>query len=106
MVSVFSAIVNVLRLCTFPAALCVLSALAGQAVAQETTVVVLGDSNAQGYGVSPQQAFPARLETLLRSSGRSVRVINAGVALDTLGKMLARVDTSVPPGTQIVVVQG
>jgi acyl-CoA thioesterase I len=106
MVSVFCAIVNSLRLWILTGAFCVLSALAASAVAQETTVVVLGDSNAQGYGVNPQQAFPSRLETILRSSGHSVRVINAGVALETLGNMLARLDTSVPPGTQIVVVQG
>ncbi len=106
MVTALSALVNFTRFCIFAAAFCVMSVLAGSAVAQETTIVVLGDSNAQGYGVSPQQAFPSRLETILRSSGRSVRVINAGVALDTFGKMLARVDTSVPPGTQIVVVQG
>ena len=103
MVTELSAFVNSIRLWMFAAALCL---IAGSALAQESTVVVLGDSNAQGYGVGPQQAFPARLESMLRSSGRSVRVINAGVALDTFGKMLARVDTSVPAGTQIVVVQG
>lgn len=106
MITGVSAVADSIRFCTFAAAFCIVSAFAGHASAQEATVVVLGDSNAQGYGVNPQQAFPSRLETMLRSSGRSVRVINAGVALDTFGKMLARVDSSVPSGTQLVVVQG
>jgi lysophospholipase L1-like esterase len=62
------------------AALCL---FAGSAKAQESKVVVLGDSNTQGVGVNPQDAFPSRVETILRSSGRSVRVLNAGVAGDT-----------------------
>jgi len=76
------------------------------ASAQEATVVVLGDSNTQGYGVNPQDAFPARLEALLRRSGRQVRVVNAGVMGDTLGGLLARVDSQVPAGTRLVIVQG
>jgi len=76
------------------------------ASAQEATIVVLGDSNTQGYGVNPQDAFPARLEGLLRRSGRAVRVVNAGVMGDTLGGLLARVDSQVPPGTRLVIVQG
>jgi len=76
------------------------------ASAQEATVVVLGDSNTQGYGVNPQDAFPARLEALLRRSGRAVRVVNAGVMGDTLGGLLARLDSQVPQGTRLVIVQG
>jgi acyl-CoA thioesterase-1 len=76
------------------------------ASAQEATVVVLGDSNTQGYGVRPQDAFPARLEALLRRSGRQVHVVNAGLMGDTLGGLLARVDTQVPQGTRLVIVQG
>jgi acyl-CoA thioesterase-1 len=76
------------------------------ASAQEATVVVLGDSNTQGYGVNPQDAFPARLEMLLRRSGRQVHVVNAGVMGDTLGGLLVRVDSQVPPGTRLAIVQG
>jgi acyl-CoA thioesterase I len=76
------------------------------ASAQDGTIVALGDSNTQGYGVSPQDAFPARLEALLRASGKSVRVVNAGVMGNTLGGLLARVDAQVPPGTRLVIVQG
>ncbi len=72
----------------------------------EGPVVVLGDSNASGTGVGPQEAFPAKLEQNLRSRGRAVSVINAGFPGDTFGGMLARVDFSVPQGTKLVIVQG
>jgi len=32
-------------------------------------IVALGDSNTAGFGLAPQQAYPAQLEALLRSSG-------------------------------------
>jgi len=76
------------------------------AFAQEPLVVVLGDSNTEGYGVGAQAAFPARLEAVLRRSGRHVRVENAGVAGDTFAGMIGRVNASVPPGTNVVIVQG
>src|SRR3974390_3400261 len=76
------------------------------AFAQEPLVVVLGDSNTEGYGVGAQAAFPARLEAGRQRSGRHVRVENAGVAGDTFAGMTGRVNASVPPGTNVVIVQG
>src|SRR3974390_146843 len=76
------------------------------AFAQEPLVLVLGDSNTEGYGVGAQAACPARLEAVLRRSGRHVRVENAGVAGDTFAGMIGRVNASVPPGTNVVIVQG
>ena len=76
------------------------------AFAQESLVVALGDSNTEGYGVGARAAFPARLEAALRRSGHPVRVENAGVAGDTFAGMIGRVNASVPPGTNVVIVQG
>ena len=86
----------------------VLSAIliAGPAQAQSVRIVALGDSNTAGYGVGPQQAFPAQLEALLRASGYDVQIVNAGVSGDTTAGMLARVDAAALPGTRIVIVQG
>jgi acyl-CoA thioesterase I len=78
----------------------------GRASAQEGTIVALGDSNTSGFGVGQQQAFPARLESMLHKRGQAVHVVNAGVPGDTFGGMLGRVDSSVPPGTKLVIVQG
>ncbi len=76
------------------------------AKAQTTQMVALGDSNTAGFGVGQEAAFPARLEAMLRSVGTDVQVINAGVSGDTTGGMLARLDSVVPTGTGIVIVQG
>jgi acyl-CoA thioesterase-1 len=51
------------------------------------------------------QAYPAQLEALLRAKGIDARVTNAGIAGDTTGGMLARLDKAVPSGTQIVILQ-
>ncbi|WP_298885298.1 GDSL-type esterase/lipase family protein [uncultured Bradyrhizobium sp.] len=73
--------------------------------AHAATVVALGASNTFGKGVSRSQAYPAQLETLLRTRGLNVRVINAGINGDTTGGMLARLDRVVPKGTGVVILQ-
>jgi acyl-CoA thioesterase-1 len=78
----------------------------GSAHSQSALIVALGDSNTAGFGVGRQNAFPARLESMLRMTGYDVQVANAGMAGDTLRGMLARLDTYVPPGTRIAIVQG
>jgi acyl-CoA thioesterase-1 len=74
--------------------------------APESTVVILGDSNTSGYGVDPQDAYPARLQENLRNRGRPVSVINAGWAGDTFGAMLSRINSTVPQSADLVIVQG
>src|SRR5215213_5551442 len=78
----------------------------GPAYAQSSRIVALGDSNTAGFGVGPQQAFPAHLEALLRATGHDAQVVNAGVSGDTTSGMLSRLDAAAPPGTQAVIVQG
>jgi acyl-CoA thioesterase-1 len=80
--------------------------VAEDASAQEALVVALGDSNTAGSGVGRGAAFPARLNAMLHGRGYGVRVTNAGVGGDTFERMLARLDSSVPPGTSLVIVQG
>ena len=79
---------------------------AGAAHSQTTRIVALGDSNTAGYGVGRQAAFPAQLEANLRSRGFDVEVSNAGISGDTTAGMLARLDSAVPVGTQLAIVQG
>jgi len=79
---------------------------AGHARAESTRVVALGDSNTAGYGVGREAAFPAQLEAMLRARAYDVQVVNAGISGDTTRGMLGRLDAAVPPGTQIVLVQG
>jgi acyl-CoA thioesterase I len=66
-------------------------------------VVAFGASNFEGHGVSRLEAFPAQLETMLRAKGFKVRVKNAGVYGDTSARMLARLNSSIPAGTKVVI---
>jgi acyl-CoA thioesterase I len=80
--------------------------MSGAAPSKASTVniVALGASNTAGKGVGPDRAFPAQLEAMLRAKGYDVRVKNAGVNGDTTSGMLARLNSSVPEGTQIAIV--
>lgn len=83
------------------AAICLF--LLGAAAQAQVRIVALGDSNIRGKGVAEKDAYPAKLERALRAKGHNVVVTNAGVNGDTTTGVLNRVDTAVPPGTQIVI---
>lgn len=68
-------------------------------------IVALGDSLTAGYGLPPDKALPRLLEARLRSDGFSVHVANAGVSGDTAEGGLARLDWSVPDGTDLVILE-
>ncbi len=77
-----------------------LFAFAGELTAQ---IVAFGASNVAGAGVQPQQAWPAQLEKMLKAQGYDVHVINAGISGDTTADMLNRLDSAIPNGTKIVI---
>jgi acyl-CoA thioesterase I len=90
------------RICA--AAICLLLGLVCVAPAA-AQIVALGASNTAGKGVSAQSAYPAQLEAMLRAKGYRGSVLNAGISGDTTAGMLARLDSSVPAGTRIVILQ-
>ena len=67
-------------------------------------LVAFGDSLTAGYGLPDEETFPAQLEAALKARGHNVRVINAGVSGDTTASGLARLDWSVGPEAQAVIV--
>lgn len=71
----------------------------------QAQVVALGASNTAGKGVAPQEAYPAQLEAMLRARGYNGHVVNAGIDGDTTAGMLARLDSAVPNGTRVVILQ-
>jgi len=77
-----------------------LLALTGAARGQ---VVAFGASNVEGKGVMPSESYPAQLEGMLRAKGLNVRVTNAGVSGNTSLDMLTRLDSAIPPGTKVVI---
>jgi len=68
-------------------------------------IVVLGDSLTAGYGLSPDNAFPARLETALQDRHPQVRVFNAGVSGDTSMGGLARLDWALADRPDLMIVE-
>ena len=77
----------------------------GSANARTLNVVAFGDSLTAGYQLAPDEAFPARLETLAKSKGLDVTITNAGVSGDTTADGLARIDWSIPDGTDGVILE-
>jgi acyl-CoA thioesterase-1 len=78
---------------------------AARAAEVPVRIVALGDSLTAGYGLGPGDAFPVKLEKALRGAGHAVTVANAGVSGDTASGGLARLDWSVPEGTEGVIVE-
>ena len=71
----------------------------------ETRLLVLGDSLTAGYGLPPEQAFPAQLETRLKKDGYPVTVINAGVSGDTSAGGRARLGWALADRPDLVLVE-
>jgi len=81
--------------------------MANPASAAERTikVVALGDSLTAGFQLHGRAAFPVQLEQALKAKGLAVAVANAGVSGDTTTGGLARLDWSVPAGTDAVILE-
>jgi acyl-CoA thioesterase-1 len=86
-------------------ALAVLPSKPAAATDRPVRIVVLGDSLSAGHGLPADGAFPAKLEQALRAKGIAVEIGNAGVSGDTAAGGLARLDWSVPEGTDAVIVE-
>lgn len=87
------------------AAFAMLLAMIGTAAAEPYRIVGLGDSLMAGYGLGPGESIPEQLETRLRAAGHDVVISNAGVSGDTSSGGAARLDWSVPEGTQLVLLE-
>ena len=68
-------------------------------------IVAFGDSLTAGLGLPAAAAFPVRLEKALNAKGPAVAISNAGVSGDTTAGGLARLDWSVPEGTEAVILE-
>jgi acyl-CoA thioesterase I len=68
-------------------------------------IVAFGDSLTAGYGLPAEAAFPAKLERALAAKGIATQIANAGVSGDTTSGGLARLDWSIPDGTEAVILE-
>jgi acyl-CoA thioesterase-1 len=76
-----------------------------RAADEPVRIVALGDSLTAGFGLPAEAAFPVRLQKALTHKGLAVEIANAGVSGDTMSGGLARLDWSVPPETDAVILE-
>ena len=69
------------------------------------TVIFLGTSLTAGYGLSPEQAYPALVEAKSRRAGLPIRVVNAGVSGETSAGALRRIDWVLKQPADVIVIE-
>lgn len=72
--------------------LIIVTALLLQASSDPKVILFFGDSLTAGYGLSPEQAFPALIEKKCSESGTPCKAINAGLSGETSAGGLSRID--------------
>ena len=74
------------------------------AVAEPVRIAALGDSLTQGYGLMQQDGFTAQLQGWLAAHHVDATIINAGVSGDTTAGGLSRVDWTLTPDIDAMIV--
>lgn len=82
----------------------VLLALSAPVLAEPVTIAALGDSLTQGYGLPPEDGFVPQLGRWLAEQGADVALINAGVSGDTTAGGLSRIDWTLTPDVDALIV--
>jgi acyl-CoA thioesterase-1 len=72
--------------------LIIVSGLLFQASSNPKVILFFGDSLTAGYGLSPDQAFPALIEKNCTSNATPCKAINAGLSGETSAGGLSRID--------------
>lgn len=72
--------------------------------AEPLTLVALGDSLTAGYGLPESEGLVPQLQVWLQAAGAEVTVVNAGVSGDTTAGGRARLDWSLTPETDALMV--
>ncbi|SOC10088.1 acyl-CoA thioesterase-1 [Rhodobacter maris] len=75
------------------------------AMAEPLTLLAVGDSLTQGYGLPPEDGLVPQLESWLNAHGAEVTVINAGVSGDTTSGGRARLSWSLTPEVDAVMIE-
>jgi acyl-CoA thioesterase I len=69
------------------------------------TVVFLGDSLTAGYGLDPDQSYPALIQRKIDEAGLRYRVVNAGVSGETSAGARRRIDWLLAQPVAVLVVE-
>ncbi|MEX3313673.1 arylesterase [Sulfitobacter sp. PS-8MA] len=84
--------------------ICFAFVLGSTAQAEEVVIAALGDSLTQGYGLPAEEGFVPQLQGWLDAEGVEARIVNAGVSGDTTAGGLARVDWTLTPEVDAMIV--
>ena len=79
--------------------------VASGAGAERPTIVFLGTSLTAGYGLQPEEAYPALLQKKIDSTGFNYRVVNAGVSGETSAGARRRIDWLLREPVSVLVVE-
>lgn len=72
--------------------------------AAKTTILALGDSLTAGYGLPEGEGLVPQLNAWLTTNGVDAQVLNAGVSGDTTAGALSRLEWSLDPNVQAMIV--
>ena len=72
---------------------------------QRGSILFLGTSLTAGYGLDPEQAYPAVIQKKIDSAGLEYRVINAGVSGETSAGAVRRVDWLLQQPVSVLVIE-
>lgn len=73
-------------------------------IAEPLTLVAFGDSLTAGYGLPTDQGFVPQLQSWLTAQGEDVTVINAGVSGDTTAGGVSRLEWTLTPEVDAMIV--
>jgi acyl-CoA thioesterase-1 len=79
--------------------------LAAQTQDLRPTVVFLGDSLSEGYGVAPGKSFPDAVQRRIDQAGYKYRVVNLGVSGDTTTGGLGRLNYALSFKPAVLVIE-
>ncbi len=72
--------------------------------AEQVTIAAFGDSLTQGYGLAQGDGLVPQLQNWLRGQGATVNVLNAGVSGDTTAGGRSRIDWTLTPDIDAIIV--
>ena len=80
--------------------------VAGAGAAEKTkTLLFFGDSLTAGYGVDPDEAYPALVQRKIDEAGQPWRVVNAGLSGETTAGGLRRLDWILRQSVDLFVIE-
>jgi acyl-CoA thioesterase-1 len=82
-----------------------LGLVTGLGATEPKTLLFFGDSLTAGYGLDPDEAFPALVQQKLDASGLAWRVVNAGLSGETTAGGLRRLDWILRQPVDIFVIE-